>query len=475
MLNWWFGIGPEITEMQAHIRNLRGSIEQRRNATSALLNYALSTTHQNAIRNANGLPPLVASLSDHDVQVRENAAGALSRLALNRDNQDAIRRAEGITPLIALLNSNNNSDLTERYAIEALGRLAYKHLNNQNAIRSLKGIASLITAMERDNHETLNQAVIALKNLARNNSENQVDMIVGGVFPRMIQLSEGGHENAAILLELLASSTAPNHLIGGLVALLKFPEPIGRASAIALSRLAAVNQNNQDAIREADAIVPLIALLNFNNTTVLTKQYAIEALGCLACNNLNNQNAIRLAQGINALITALANAEGDILDKIVLALKHLASDNLENQAEMTNGDVLPYIRPLAVNGNVDARILLDRLGQPMAPFLWATPLLAAQGAAPFFAAAAVPEPQLDSEHPEEFLCPISLSLMEDPVIVCTGHTFERTSIVDWFARGTRINPVTGDQLANTNLVPNFALRDAIDNYRSRNLQFGQFT
>lgn len=74
--------------------------------------------------------------------------------------------------------------------------------------------------------------------------------------------------------------------------------------------------------------------------------------------------------------------------------------------------------------------------------------------------------QLGNEHPSEFVCPVSLELMNDPVIVSTGHTFDRPSIEAWFATGRMTNPVTGIPLTNRNLTPNFALRDAIATYRA---------
>ena len=30
--------------------------------------------------------------------------------------------------------------------------------------------------------------------------------------------------------------------------------------------------------------------------------------------------------------------------------------------------------------------------------------------------------------PESFLCPISMELMSDPVVLCTGHTYDRVCI-----------------------------------------------
>ncbi|GMP37281.1 hypothetical protein CsSME_00009035 [Camellia sinensis var. sinensis] len=63
--------------------------------------------------------------------------------------------------------------------------------------------------------------------------------------------------------------------------------------------------------------------------------------------------------------------------------------------------------------------------------------------------------------PNEFLCPITLEIMTDPVIVATGQTYERESIQKWLNSNHRTCPKTGQSLAHMSLAPNFALRNLI--------------
>ncbi|PKA60819.1 U-box domain-containing protein 15 [Apostasia shenzhenica] len=42
--------------------------------------------------------------------------------------------------------------------------------------------------------------------------------------------------------------------------------------------------------------------------------------------------------------------------------------------------------------------------------------------------------------PNDFLCPISLGIMTDPVITATGQTYERSSIQKWLDAGHRNCP-----------------------------------
>lgn len=51
--------------------------------------------------------------------------------------------------------------------------------------------------------------------------------------------------------------------------------------------------------------------------------------------------------------------------------------------------------------------------------------------------------------------------MEDPVICCDGHTYEREAIEMWLRNNSR-SPKTNQQLPSNELVPNYALKSAIE-------------
>ncbi|KAG9142099.1 hypothetical protein Leryth_016313 [Lithospermum erythrorhizon] len=63
--------------------------------------------------------------------------------------------------------------------------------------------------------------------------------------------------------------------------------------------------------------------------------------------------------------------------------------------------------------------------------------------------------------PHEFLCPITLEIMTDPVIIATGQTYERQSIQEWFDTNHRTCPKTGQVLSHLNMAPNVALKNLI--------------
>lgn len=62
---------------------------------------------------------------------------------------------------------------------------------------------------------------------------------------------------------------------------------------------------------------------------------------------------------------------------------------------------------------------------------------------------------------QNFLCPITHTLMEDPVIGSDGITYERTAIEAWINSGHRTSPVTREPMYQQSLVPNYALKAMI--------------
>lgn len=74
--------------------------------------------------------------------------------------------------------------------------------------------------------------------------------------------------------------------------------------------------------------------------------------------------------------------------------------------------------------------------------------------------------------PYHFRCPISLELMCDPVTVCTGQTYDRSSIESWVATGNTTCPVTRVPLSDFTLIPNHTLRRLIQEWCVANRSLG---
>ncbi|KAG6554543.1 hypothetical protein Mapa_003922 [Marchantia paleacea] len=67
-----------------------------------------------------------------------------------------------------------------------------------------------------------------------------------------------------------------------------------------------------------------------------------------------------------------------------------------------------------------------------------------------------------------FYCPITGDVMDEPVEIASGQTFERTAILTWFKAGNRTCPITKVELENLDVKPNQALRQSIEEWRERN-------
>lgn len=72
--------------------------------------------------------------------------------------------------------------------------------------------------------------------------------------------------------------------------------------------------------------------------------------------------------------------------------------------------------------------------------------------------------QSNVQIPLYFRCPISLELMQDPVILSTGQTYDRSSIEKWVASGNTTCPVSMQKLEDFTLIPNHTLRRLIQEW-----------
>ena len=78
--------------------------------------------------------------------------------------------------------------------------------------------------------------------------------------------------------------------------------------------------------------------------------------------------------------------------------------------------------------------------------------------------AAAPLPAAPPSPPREFVCSLTLDLMNDPVSDRNGNTFEHAAIVEAL-RHNAVSPITRDPMSCEDLHPNRALRDSIERWR----------
>lgn len=69
---------------------------------------------------------------------------------------------------------------------------------------------------------------------------------------------------------------------------------------------------------------------------------------------------------------------------------------------------------------------------------------------------------------QSFYCPITQEVMEEPVEVASGQTFEKSAIERWFAAGHHTCPTTKVELDTLEIKLNLALRQSIQEWKERN-------
>jgi hypothetical protein len=67
---------------------------------------------------------------------------------------------------------------------------------------------------------------------------------------------------------------------------------------------------------------------------------------------------------------------------------------------------------------------------------------------------------------DSFMCPITGEILLDPVVASDGHTYSRAAIAKWFVQN-QTSPLTGVRLTNLQLMPNHAMRKAIEEAREK--------
>lgn len=79
-----------------------------------------------------------------------------------------------------------------------------------------------------------------------------------------------------------------------------------------------------------------------------------------------------------------------------------------------------------------------------------------------------PPPPAAVDLPPYFRCPISMELMQDPVTISTGVTFERANIEKWFfTYNKKTCPATMQTIVNFDITPNYTLKRLILSWKGK--------
>ncbi|KAA0156030.1 hypothetical protein FNF29_01448 [Cafeteria roenbergensis] len=143
--------------------------------------------------------------------------------------------------------------------------------------------------------------------------------------------------------------------------------------------------------------------------------------------------------------------------------------------ETTGADAAALAAALAAS-DIAADVLRHELGWNAERYANAlgTVLEGARGRAHATSPAAAPEAAAAAaagarpvEAPSWALCPITMDVFRDPVTAPSGNTFDRSAILAHLAR-SQTDPISREPLLASQLVPNLALRHAIDEWMRAN-------
>ena len=70
------------------------------------------------------------------------------------------------------------------------------------------------------------------------------------------------------------------------------------------------------------------------------------------------------------------------------------------------------------------------------------------------------------EPPQPFVCPITYEVMETPAVAPDGRSYERAAIEQWLSQNAT-SPITRQGMPPGELVLNYALRDAIQEWQNK--------
>ena len=325
---------------------------------------------QSVVAKAGAIRPLVTLLNGTEgVSAQEEAAGALYALSDHEPSRDEITKSDGIGWLVSLLGCDN-----PRAREHAEGALVRLSIENANRVLIINKLVDMLQASGTAAQE---QAAAALANLARESEDNRKSIVEADGIPPLLALldssSAKAKENSVGAIKELCRKSKENQLsiakVGGIPklvgVLLGFTGTTMKdPSVVSLCTLAASaikemakgdgnkgNRRNQDAIAEAGAITPLVAMLGAH--TAAPQANAAGALANLARNHTENQAAIAKTGAIAPLCTLVREGSPETKDASASAIWALATDNAPNKDTIAKlGGIDPLIG-LLVSGTTE--------------------------------------------------------------------------------------------------------------------------
>ncbi|KNC47588.1 armadillo repeat-containing protein 3 [Thecamonas trahens ATCC 50062] len=289
-------------------------------ATVALGNCAAEYNSRRAIMSVGGIPILLSLLASETPNLRLAAARAIARLTKEFSNRVALRTADGLPLVLQFLGDPSLSFLApylaatmaacleEQGTLEAHAELGYVQvLLTVLATSTAAGtLAQASLALARVcNHEPARSVVLhhdAFGSVVVNLLNESTDTTVLAHLAQLILNCATTSANCTLLRELGA--------IPGLVALLRHFNPVVHATALAAIAAFALHYENRSALRHADGLQALVAILDGGRQEPSVIRNAADALTSM-CQEHESRSILQALKIMPILLASLKAAAED--------------------------------------------------------------------------------------------------------------------------------------------------------------------
>jgi len=370
---------------------------------------------RNALVDAGAAPPMVAMLAAGvESRAAATAARALCYLSnCSEAQKEAIFEAGAVPLLLPLLAVGVESDA----AAMALCYLACGSQTRKQAIFEAGAVPPLVSLLRAGaESEAARLAALALGHLANGSETRSTTIVEAGAVPLLVALLGAGAESTA-----------------------------ARRAAYALGNLAKGSEARSTAIVEAGAVPHLVAMLAAGAESTAAKHAAF-ALGWLVDHDTQHATAALVLSTLRQKAISVSGF-ADLQSELQEAVQARLSAAVEGTDCARLKEVIEEARLVKADGAqlAAAQARLDEL---------TAAALAAKRARREFVG-------LGNAEPADFICPLTLDVMQDPVVASDGHSYERAAIQDVLSSANKRSPLTREALTDV-LVPNRALRRRIE-------------
>ena len=297
--------------------------EAQEASAGAILALAESPQNRMTITDSGGIGFLVMLLGSDNKNARDHAEGALVRLSIEDAN-----RVQIIKKLVNMLQDPGAGG--QEQAAAALANLARESEDNRKSIVDANGIVPLLDILESASPKAKENAVAAIKELCRNSKNNQFLIAKSGGIARLVGVLSGFSANTMKESTLVQLCTL---------------------AASAIKEMAKDNRSNQDAITEAGAIPPLVAMLT--SPAAQMQANAAGALANLAHHHSDNQGAIARTGAVAPLCSLMKEGSDETKDESAWAIWSLATNHSGNKDTIAKLGGIDPLLGLLVTGTTE--------------------------------------------------------------------------------------------------------------------------